>query len=127
VLVVGFSHGLFEVLQLPEADSIHTLSVSRERLSAAAFSAGGDWLALGCARLGQLLVWEWRSETYVLKQQVGGGRADGVSEGWRVMWPRPGAHAEAAGGRGRGGGAEARVVGQSARVLGPSPRSGWGK
>lgn len=26
-------------------------------------------LAVGCARLGQLLVWEWRSETYVLKQQ----------------------------------------------------------
>jgi hypothetical protein len=25
--------------------------------------------AVGCATLGQLLVWEWRSETYVLKQQ----------------------------------------------------------
>lgn len=71
MLVAGFSHGIFEMLQLPEASSIHTLSVSRERLTAAAFNAGGDWLALGCARLGQLLVWEWRSETYVLKQQVG--------------------------------------------------------
>lgn len=29
----------------------------------------GDWIALGCASLGQLLVWEWRSENYVLKQQ----------------------------------------------------------
>lgn len=26
-------------------------------------------MALGCARLGQLLVWDWRAETYVLKQQ----------------------------------------------------------
>jgi WD40 repeat protein len=25
--------------------------------------------AVGCAALGQLLVWEWRSESYVLKQQ----------------------------------------------------------
>ena len=25
--------------------------------------------AVGCAKLGQLLVWEWRSESYVLKQQ----------------------------------------------------------
>ena len=24
---------------------------------------------MGCAQLGQLLVWEWRSETYVVKQQ----------------------------------------------------------
>ena len=29
----------------------------------------GEWLALGAATAGQLLVWEWRSETYVLKQQ----------------------------------------------------------
>jgi len=24
---------------------------------------------VGCAKLGQLLVWEWRSDSYVLKQQ----------------------------------------------------------
>ena len=29
----------------------------------------GDWIGFGCSRLGQLLVWEWQSETYVLKQQ----------------------------------------------------------
>ncbi len=29
----------------------------------------GEWLAFGCKGLGQLLVWEWQSETYVLKQQ----------------------------------------------------------
>ena len=46
------------------------------RLSAAgqvdtvAINASGDWLAFGSAKLGQLLVWEWQSETYVLKQQV---------------------------------------------------------
>lgn len=26
-------------------------------------------VALACAKLGQLLVWDWRAETYVLKQQ----------------------------------------------------------
>ena len=49
---------------------MHTLSASRERITAAAFSARGDWLALGCQALGQLLVWEWRTERYVLRQQV---------------------------------------------------------
>lgn len=29
----------------------------------------GEWLALGASKLGQLLVWEWQSESYVLKQQ----------------------------------------------------------
>ncbi len=42
---------------------------SRERLSSLTFNGTGDWIAVGAAALGQLLVWEWRSETYVLKQQ----------------------------------------------------------
>lgn len=29
----------------------------------------GEWLAFGASKLGQLLVWEWQSESYVLKQQ----------------------------------------------------------
>lgn len=34
-----------------------------------AVNSTGEWLAFGCRGLGQLLVWEWQSETYVLKQQ----------------------------------------------------------
>lgn len=34
-----------------------------------AVNSTGEWLAFGCKGLGQLLVWEWQSETYVLKQQ----------------------------------------------------------
>ena len=41
----------------------------REKLTSLAFSGPGDWVAVGSASLGQLLVWEWRSETSVLKQQ----------------------------------------------------------
>ena len=29
----------------------------------------GEWLAFGASKLGQLLVWEWQSESYILKQQ----------------------------------------------------------
>jgi periodic tryptophan protein 2 len=65
----GFSNGLFELYQLPEFSPLQALSISQERITAAAFNANGDWLALGCARLGQLLVWEWASEGYVLRQQ----------------------------------------------------------
>ena len=54
---------------MPAFSNVQTLSVSQEKVTSLAFNARGDWLALGCASLGQLLVWEWRSETYVLKQQ----------------------------------------------------------
>ena len=60
---------LLLMLQLPAFQNVHTLSASRAPISAAALGPRGDWLALGCAALGQLLVWEWRLETYVLRQQ----------------------------------------------------------
>ena len=56
-------------MQLPAFENVHMLSVSREAITAVSISPRGDWVALGCAALGQLLVWEWRSESYVLKQQ----------------------------------------------------------
>ncbi len=44
-------------------------SISQQRISSVAVNPTGEWLAFGCSSLGQLLVWEWQSETYVLKQQ----------------------------------------------------------
>ena len=76
LLVVGFSDGVFGLYELPTCQVIHTLSVSHGGLGTVALNKTGEWLALGCGPLGQLLVWEWQSETYVLKQQ---GHADAVN------------------------------------------------
>ena len=48
---------------------VHTLSISDGRVDTCALSPSSEWLAFGCAALGQLLVWEWRAESYVLRQQ----------------------------------------------------------
>lgn len=66
---------------------IHSLSISEQKITSIALNETGDWIALGCGGLGQLLVWEWQSmlihtliiqfdifvcflgETYVMKQQ----------------------------------------------------------
>eukprot|EP00039_Didymoeca_costata_P029411 m.24578 g.24578 ORF g.24578 m.24578 type:complete len:904 (-) comp7619_c0_seq2:59-2770(-) len=69
LLIAGFSNGIFGLYELPDFNNIHTLSISTKRITAACVNATGEWLALGCSKLGQLLVWEWQSETYVLKQQ----------------------------------------------------------
>lgn len=70
LLVVGFSSGLFGLYELPSVANIHTLSVgSNQIIKTAVLNDSGDWLALGCPGSQQLLVWEWRSETYVLKQR----------------------------------------------------------
>lgn len=69
LLVTGFDNGLFLIHEMPEANLIHSLSISDQSILTVSFNPSGDWIAFGCAKLGQLLVWEWQSETYVLKQQ----------------------------------------------------------
>jgi len=69
IMVTGFSNGAFLLVSLPDCSLVHSLAISDQMLSAAKFNISGDWVALGCPELGQLLVWEWQSETYVMKQQ----------------------------------------------------------
>jgi periodic tryptophan protein 2 len=72
LLVVGFATGVFGLYTLADEGActpLHTLSISSEKVAAVKFSPDGSWLAFGCAGLGQLLVWEWQSESYILKQQ----------------------------------------------------------
>eukprot|EP00736_Rhodelphis_marinus_P001983 Rmarinus@m.290 len=69
VLAVGFSTGVFGLWELPSFTQLQTLSISSNGLDSACFNATGDWLAFASEKQGQLLVWEWRSETYTLKQQ----------------------------------------------------------
>ncbi|PKI85088.1 U3 snoRNP protein [Malassezia vespertilionis] len=68
-LVVGFSNGLFSLRDMPDFHEVHALSISQEKIDSVAFNRSGEWLAFGAQRLGQLLVWEWASESYILKQQ----------------------------------------------------------
>lgn len=56
-------------LQMPSFTSIQALSISDEPITSICFDNVGKSLAIGCASLGQLLVWDWQSETYMLKQQ----------------------------------------------------------
>lgn len=69
LLVIGFSNGVFGLYEMPGCVNVHKLSVSHHSLSTACINSTGEWLGLGSSRLGQLLVWEWQSESYVVKQQ----------------------------------------------------------
>lgn len=69
LLVTGFSNGLFMLHELPSFSEIHKLSISASNIDTVSISPDGLWLAFGASALGQLLVWEWQSESYILKQQ----------------------------------------------------------
>jgi periodic tryptophan protein 2 len=69
LLVAGFSNGVFGLYEMPEFNVIHTLSISQNDIDFVTINKTGEWLAFGASKLGQLLVWEWQSESYILKQQ----------------------------------------------------------
>jgi periodic tryptophan protein 2 len=76
LLVAGFASGIFGLYELPDFVNVHTLSISSQKITTVSINSTGEWLAFGSRHLGQLLVWEWQSETYVLKQQ---GHAYGMN------------------------------------------------
>ncbi|KAK5993226.1 Periodic tryptophan-like protein [Cladobotryum mycophilum] len=69
LLVAGFSNGLFGLYEMPDLNNIHKLSISQNDVDYVTINKSGEWLAFGASKLGQLLVWEWQSESYILKQQ----------------------------------------------------------
>ncbi|XP_068210032.1 periodic tryptophan protein 2 homolog [Palaemon carinicauda] len=70
IMVVAFATGDFLLLDMNDKGAlVHSLNVSQQVITSVAMNPTGDWIALGVSSLGQLLVWEWQSETYVLKQQ----------------------------------------------------------
>ena len=46
-----------------------TFSISQNDIDFVTINKSGEWLAFGASKHGQLLVWEWQSESYILKQQ----------------------------------------------------------
>lgn len=69
LLVVGFYNGEFRLYDLPEFNMIQQLSMGQNSIDTVNINATGEWLAFGSSKLGQLLVYEWQSESYILKQQ----------------------------------------------------------
>ena len=71
VLSVGYAHGVFIILEMPTCNVIQNMRASDFRITTLSMNEPGDWLALGCGEgsQSQLIVWEWQSESYVLKQQ----------------------------------------------------------
>ena len=81
-LLVGFTDGIFGLFrvdpQLERVDRLYALSLFNPDTVGDALNPGigidtcdldlnGDWLAFGSAKTGQLLVWEWSTESYILR------------------------------------------------------------
>jgi len=67
---LAYESGNFEIVQL-EGESVRQVQhfqIANQKITSIALNSSGAWIALGVKSLGQLLVWEWRSQSYVLNQ-----------------------------------------------------------
>lgn len=97
LLVVGFNDGTFILYELPDVMLIHSLQLSTKGLiQGMAFNSSGHWIAIG-AGVGtgtkydlenevstqtQLVVWEWQSESFILKQS---GYSNSVTNSYECL------------------------------------------
>ena len=69
MVCIGQSNGVFALYNLNTLESIHSFQISEQKIDSVSINPNGEWIALASKMEGQLFVWEWKSETYVLKQQ----------------------------------------------------------
>lgn len=60
---------MFSIFNVDTLDPVHAFQISENKISSLVINKSGEWIAMGSDRLGQLFVWEWKSESYILKQQ----------------------------------------------------------
>ncbi|EGR28731.1 periodic tryptophan protein 2, putative [Ichthyophthirius multifiliis] len=71
-IILGFKTGSYSLYRLETPESlteIQTFGITNSRINTLAVNPSGSWIAMGINKIGQLLVWEWRSQTYILDQQ----------------------------------------------------------
>ena len=69
ILVLGLQSGEFAIYSMVTLDNKYTLKISDAKITSISINQEGTWIAFGSKYLGQLLVWEWKSESYIFKQQ----------------------------------------------------------
>ena len=69
ILVLGLQTGEFAIYSMNTFDNKYTLKISDAKITSISINQEGTWIAFGSKYLGQLLVWEWKSESYIYKQQ----------------------------------------------------------
>ena len=69
ILVLGLQNGSFSIYSMNNFENKYSLKISDAKISSLSLNSSGKWIAFGSKYLNQLFVWEWKSESYIYKQQ----------------------------------------------------------
>lgn len=83
LLFCGFERGIITIYQVPKFELLSTMSIGHgEPIDTITVNHDSEWVALGSTTAAQLAVWEWKSESFILKEQ-------GHQAGIRCVAPAP--------------------------------------
>lgn len=70
-LLIAMKTGEFTLYSLSnqQLSALQTFSITSLKITTVAFNPSANWLAFGISSNSQLMVWEWRSQTYIYNQQ----------------------------------------------------------
>ncbi|GAB64514.1 WD-repeat protein p103 [Plasmodium cynomolgi strain B] len=70
LVVIAYSSGRFGIYSAPDMTSLYTISINASTIDDITISNDGQWIALAEANNGTVIVWEWKSESYIMKQST---------------------------------------------------------
>jgi len=97
IVVTGYSNGCFLLQDIPDLNVIYSLQMSNNaHIDSLVMNPSGEWIGIGCGvghgsrdqeldspgstSSTQLVVWEWKSETFVMKQSGTGAGVANLTE-----------------------------------------------
>lgn len=70
-LAAAYSNGKFSIYKLvqEELNEVQTFTVGTYKISSICVNESCTWIGLGIKSAGQVIVWEWKSQSYILSQK----------------------------------------------------------
>ncbi|VWU52167.1 periodic tryptophan protein 2, putative [Hepatocystis sp. ex Piliocolobus tephrosceles] len=68
LLVITYSNGVFGIYNTPGMISIYNISINTNSIDDVVINKDGQWIGLAESTKGTIIIWEWKSESYILKQ-----------------------------------------------------------
>ncbi|CAD8144037.1 unnamed protein product [Paramecium octaurelia] len=74
MMIIGMKNGVLTLFKIEPSEDpfliqIQSFQITQTQIDNLAINKNGNWIALGMRNSGQLIVWEWRSQSYILNQQ----------------------------------------------------------
>ena len=69
-------------------EKLQIFNVASDKISTLSLNNEGEWIAMACSETGHLMIWEWKTQTFILNQKTENSTISCIdfSKDGRVGW-----------------------------------------